>query len=119
MSKTKNTETMLTLTAAWIVFFILFKIKILLSLALLFALIGIFSNYLSGKITWVWLKFAHILGQVNARILLSVIFFFILTPIAFLFKITNKELLKLKRGAVSYYTDRNHEYTFHDMENTW
>jgi hypothetical protein len=72
------------------------------------------------KISWVWLKIAEILGLINSTILLSLIFFIILTPLALLMKVFKKsDSLKLKKLSGSAYDERNHIYTANDLENTW
>ena len=41
----------------------------------------------------VWWRFSRVLGYVNARVLLSLIFFLILTPIGLLWRLTGKDPL--------------------------
>jgi hypothetical protein len=60
-----------------------------------------------------------ILGNINGKILLSIVFFIFLTPIAFISKLFNKDGLQLKKTNKSYYQDRNHQYSAKDFENTW
>ena len=91
----------------------------LLITSLVIGLIGVFSDFLSEKVAWVWGKFAHILGTFNSYWLLTVIFFVFLTPVAFLFKLTRKDNLKLKAQKGSVYEERNHLYVAKDLENVW
>jgi len=44
-----------------------------------------------------WWRFALALGYVNARILLSVLFFVLLTPLSFLWRLTGKDPLQRRR----------------------
>lgn len=115
---------MLVITVGMLVLFFVFKQKTwgsyFLTTSLVIGLIGVFSNFLSEKVAWVWGKIAHIMGTFNSYVLLSVIFFVFLTPVAFLFKLTRKDLLKLKaqkNGTV--YEERNHLYVAKDLENVW
>jgi len=62
-----------------------------------------------------WWKFAHLLGYVNARILLTVLFALILTPLSVIWRLTGKDPLERRRsswpGWSSYperYRDRQH-----------
>ncbi|MFY7827031.1 MAG: SxtJ family membrane protein [Flectobacillus sp.] len=119
MKREKNLETMLVITVGLLVLYVIFKSKALLIASLVIGLTGVFSDFLSEKITWVWGKFALILGNINAKILLSAIFFVFLTPIAFIFKLTKKDNLRLKEGKNSVYQDRNHLYESKDLENVW
>lgn len=92
---------------------------------LLYIVIGIgLSSLLSSRIEsgiiWVWYKIAHVLGWINTRILLSLVFFLFLTPIALLRKVfSKKDPLKLKNSRTSTYVDRNHTYVSKDLENIW
>ncbi len=75
---------------------------------------------LAKAIEWAWLKLALGLGWLNSRILLSVIYFVFLMPIAWLAKLFTKDPLMLKRNASSsVYVTRNHQYKKEDLENIW
>lgn len=120
MNRGKNLETILTLCVALMIFFFIFHLKRLLALAVILGLIGMFSNYLSGKITWAWMKLAEVMGFISSRILLTIVFFVFLFPIAMLSRLFNKDKLQLKKKASgSYYIERNHEFVAKDMENVW
>ncbi|MFC0185528.1 hypothetical protein SAMN04515674_103308 [Pseudarcicella hirudinis] len=119
MKREKNLETMLVITVGLLVLHLVFKTKGLLIASVVVGLVGVFSDFLSDKITWVWTKFATFLGNINAHILLSVIFFIFLTPIAFIFKLTKKDNLKLKNQKGTVYEERNHLYKAEDLENVW
>ncbi len=43
-----------------------------------------------------WMKFAHVLGWVNTRVILSVFYLVILTPVGLLLKVFKKDLLEEK-----------------------
>jgi uncharacterized membrane protein len=51
-----------------------------------------------------WMKFGLVAGAINTRILMSLIFFVMLTPIAWLMRALGKDLLALRldRAAASY-----------------
>jgi predicted membrane protein len=124
MKREKNLETMLVITVGMLVLYFVFREKTwsnnLLIASLVIGLIGVFSDFLSEKVAWVWGKIAHYLGTFNSYVLLSIIFFVFLTPVAFLFKLTRKDSLKLKaqkNGTV--YEERNHLYVAKDVENVW
>ncbi|WP_373515990.1 SxtJ family membrane protein [Persicitalea sp.] len=67
-----------------------------------------------------WFKIAEILGAINGRILLSIVFFLILSPIAFLSRMGRKNPLSLKsENKESAFTERNHLYTPKDLDQVW
>lgn len=110
------------LAIAWILFVKEYTnaATILAKLAVGIGLISIFIPLAAKGIEWVWLKFAHVLGWINSKILLSLIFFLFLLPIAILSRLFTKDPLKLKgREMKSLFTDRNHSYTKEDLENIW
>jgi hypothetical protein len=58
-----------------------------------------------------WLAFSVILGYFVSRILLTIIFFIVITPMALIFRVIGKDPMdrKLDRKAVSYWTQREPE----------
>lgn len=87
------------------------------------AAVGVISiavPYLGDLIVKGWYKLAEVLGAINGRILLSVIFFVILFPIAVLSRLGKKNPLSLKKeNQASAFAERNHRYTAKDLEQVW
>lgn len=50
-----------------------------------------------------WMKFARALGWVNTRIILSLVYFLIFTPIALFFKLIGKDPMSMRFEAVDSY----------------
>jgi hypothetical protein len=48
---------------------------------------------------WVWMAFAAILGWVMTRVILSVVFFLVLTPIGVISRMFGKQFLELSRDS--------------------
>lgn len=88
--------------------------------ALLFLFLVIFVKKAATWIAWGWLQFAHVLGTVNTKIILSLIFFLMLTPIAFVYRLFYRDSLKIKsKDSSSEWHDRHHSYTKSDLEKAW
>lgn len=53
----------------------------------------------------IWMKLAFILGRVNTRLILLVMFYLVLTPVAVIMKLFNKDPLerKIEKGSDSYW----------------
>jgi len=67
-----------------------------------------------------WTGIGHFLGKINGVILLSIVFFILLTPIAFLQKIFSKEdTLGLKKSSQSNFKSRDKKYQKADLEKMW
>ena len=64
--------------------FYIFQIKLLLAVAFFIGITGIFIKPLAHIISWLWLKLGDLLGFVVSKIVLSLIYFFFLLPIAIL-----------------------------------
>lgn len=73
-----------------------------------------------GKyITIGWYKLSEAIGFVMQRVLLAVVFYIFLFPIALMAGGSSRKSLKLKRRENSYYDERNVEYDAKSMENIW
>jgi hypothetical protein len=67
-----------------------------------------------------WLAFADLLGAIMPKVLLSIVFFFVVTPVAILRRLAGKDSLKLrafKVGKGSVMLERNHRFSATDLEN--
>ena len=119
MNRSKHLETILVLVLALLVCYFLFGSTNWIKAAIGLGLIGLFIPFLAGKIHWLWMKLAHVLGYVMSRVLLSVIFFVILVPLAFFSRLAGKNTVKLKKGGLTYFKERNFLYTKDSLENVW
>lgn len=84
-------------------------------------LITVLSEFVTHWIAFAWMKLGEGLGWVNSKILLGLIFFFFLTPIAFLYRLRSgdKMQLKKKKKEGSYFTERDHTFKPEDLEKMW
>jgi len=119
MKKEKSLETLLVLVGALIVLFWFLDRRIFLLVALALVLTGIFSPYLTNFFSRVWLKFSELIGSIMSKIILSLIFFAFLLPLAIFRKIFKKDSMLLGKKKNSYYIDRDHTYSGRDLENMW
>lgn len=120
-NRTKSLETLLTIVAGLLALYFWLKNPWLLRGALAVAATGVFSPWLAAKIHAGWMLLAQALGWFNGRVLLSAVFFVILTPVAWLARRSGSSsfLLRKKKAEESYFTERNHTYEGKDLENTW
>lgn len=100
---------------------LLFKADMLLYVALGIAGISILSSHVAGWIVWVWDKIALVLGTINSKILLTVIFYVFLFPVALISRVVKKKdtLLLKKLPEGSYYKERNYTYVKEDLEHVF
>lgn len=83
------------------------------------AVVSLISESAANRIVSGWYKILEGLGFINSRIILLTVYFFVLTPMAFLSRLQKRDSLKLKKSANSYFTTRNHAYTKKDLEKMW
>ena len=74
-----------------------------LGLSLIFLILGMFNSKLLGPLNLIWFKFGIFLGSIISPIVMSIIFFFVVTPISVLLKIFNKDVLNLKKNKNNTY----------------
>ncbi len=113
---------MLVLTTASLALFFWLKIQWLLQMAMGFAVVGVFFPSISGWIHRGWMLLAKGLGWFNGRVLLSLVFFVVITPVAFLTRSARAKSLFLKKKTEpdgGYFSERNHKFEPKDFENTF
>ena len=81
---------------------------ILWSVGGLLIITGSIVPKLLTPVYWIWMKLAHLLGWVNTRLLLGIIFFVIITPMAIVMKIFGRDALnrKIDKDVDSYWIPR-------------
>ncbi len=122
MSESDKSKAQLVIVTGLVVFYFIFgsKYPYLLMAAAAIGVLSIAIPAVGDLIVKGWYKLAEILGAINGKILLSLVFFLILLPVALLAKIGKKNPLALKRESKkSVFADRNHKYTAKDMEQVW
>ena len=117
--KDKHYGTILIFVMVLIIFFLGNKNLKLLYIALALGAIAILIPALSRKIHDLWMKFAELLGLVMNKVILSLVFFIFLVPVALLSRLFRKNPLRNKREKASYFSDRNFTYTKKSLEQLW
>lgn len=119
MNKEKNLETCLVISTGLVILWFFYPIKMLLVAAAAIGIIGLFFDRLASIIHWAWYKLAEMMGFVMSKVLLTLVFFVFLAPIAALYRLFNKDSLQLKKKDDSYWEERGHVYQKKDLENVW
>lgn len=87
--------------------------------AILITITGLVWKNFSIILERIWRKLGEGIGLVNNKIILTIVFFLLLTPMSFLAKCFRRTTIKLKENKSSGFRERNHLYTKEDFENTW
>ena len=79
-------------------------------IAIPFLIIGILKPSLLFYPYKVWISLGLALGWINSRIILGLVFFFVLQPIAFLMKFVGYDPLKTKKGNEMSFREKKSNY---------
>lgn len=118
----KAKETVLVITVGCLVLYLVFRGRVFLYCALVIGLAGVFSSWLSAKIDWLWMKLSRLLGVGSNTVLLSLVFFLVVTPVGLIRRWRKKDRLRGSdpgAGATSHFIDRDHRFEGRDLEKTW
>tara|TARA_B100001093_G_C26845665_1_gene1022658 strand:+ start:297 stop:686 length:390 start_codon:yes stop_codon:yes gene_type:complete len=79
-----------------------------LILSLIFLILGLRNSSILHPLNKIWFKFGIILGKFISPIVMALIFFMVVTPIAIIMKLLGKDMLKLKKNKKdTYWVERN------------
>lgn len=118
--KKDTSKTILVIVTGLLIFSWIFKSAWLWKIAAILGVISIFIPVVARGIEWAWFKLAMGLGWINSKILLSIIYFVFLLPIAWLSRLFTKDPLMLRAKKLNTtYVSRDHAYTKKDLENIW
>ena len=115
----KNLETCLVIATGLVIAWFFFQHQGLLIAAATIGIIGAFFNPIASQIHWVWYKIAEVMGMVMSKVILSAVFFLLLFPIAFIYRLFNKDSLQLKRKEGSYWSEPNKKFGKKDLVDMW
>ena len=79
-------------------------------IGLIFLILGLMNSKLLNPLNILWFKFGIFLGKIISPLVMGVIFFFVVTPIAVLMKILKKDLLNLKFNNNDSYWIKKDDY---------
>ena len=67
-----------------------------LFIAVIFLVLGLLNSKILNPFKRIWIKFGEILGKMIAPLVLSIVYFIVITPIGLLLRIFGKDLLGIK-----------------------
>ncbi len=120
MHQSDRFKTILVIVTGLLALSYIFKLEWLGKIALLVGLLSVFIPLAARAIEWLWLKLALALGWTNSRVLLSVVYFGFLLPVAMFSRAFTKDPMLIKgKKASSLFTERNQTYRKGDLTNIW
>ena len=77
-------------------------------LSIIFLILGLLNSSVLSPLNKMWFKFGILLGNFMSPIILGIIFFVVVTPIAFIMRLFGKDVLNLKKNnKKSYWIERS------------
>ena len=118
----QSLETLAVLAAGCIACALAFKVQAFGYVALGLLLVGLFFRWPAAKLSGAWLGFSAMLGAVNSTVLLTIVYYLVLTPVALLYRLMHRDELSLKGAGNterSYWIVRDHRFVPRDLERPW
>lgn len=113
-------KTVLTITLGFLLLYYITKLDYFIYISFLIGISGLLSSFLARQITWLWSRFSWMLSFIVPNILLSIVFYLILFPLALLSKIFGaSDPLFLKKPKHSLFKERKKEFTSDSFTKPW
>ena len=79
-----------------------------LIISIVFLILGLLNSKILLPLNKIWFKFGILLGKIISPLMMGLIFFVVVTPIALLMRLFDKDLLNLKfNKSKSYWIEKN------------
>jgi len=98
------------------------KLESLILLAIIFLVVAMTYPLIFQPFARFWFALSTALGTVVSKIILSVLFFFIVLPIGLLRRVLGKDSMRIKswkKGNESVFRTRDHRFTAKDLEHPY
>ena len=119
-NKLKAKSTILVIVVGFIIIYVYSKNYNFLRISIIIGLLGVISDSASLIIDKIWFKISYILGLIVPNILLGLIFYIFLFPIALLSRIFgNKDALNLKNNTNTLFINKNSIFKSKSFEQPW
>lgn len=113
-------KTVLVITVGFLVLFFFSKQNTFLYVALGVGVLGALSSYLAEKIDWIWTKIGWVLSFIVPNIIMTLVFYVVLTPTAFLSRIFGKsDPMDLKNSQPSLFKKKDTTFSKESFEKPW
>lgn len=119
ISKDQARDTGMAMVLICLLITIYFHKSKLLVLSVILLIINMTVPKVYKPVAIIWLGLSNILGTIMSKILLTILFFTVVTPVGFIRKIMGADALMLqkwKKGKASVFETRNHEFKPDDLD---
>jgi len=118
ITKKQSVDSGMALVLLSLIVYLVWKIDAALYCGVVFLVINMTVPTLFKPFAWLWFGLSTLLGTVMSKILLSIVFITIITPIGLIRRLLGKDSLQLKnfkRSKNSVFINRDHKYTENDI----
>jgi len=117
----QDLETIAALAAISLLLYFIFKRDFLIVMSFALLISGLALKKITSKLSDLWLRFSHIIANINNRIILTFVFYILLTPIAVIYRLFSMNPLMLNKdnNKKSYFVDRDIAFKKEDFEKIW
>lgn len=121
MSNAESSKTLSVIALALLVGYYLFEAPALLPAVGVLLFLAVFPNPLSRMLAQLWLCFSELLGRVNSKVILTLIYYLVLVPVAFLYRMRNRKTVDYfqARNQSTFFVDAPTSYRREIFEKTW
>ena len=112
-------KTQLVIVVGLLVIAAIFDNEVPAYIALIIGLLCLIIPPAGQWLVWGWYKLAEIMSRIVNPIVLGLVYFVFITPIAILFRLFGNDPLSLKEQRGSLYEYRDHTYSKEDLEKPW
>lgn len=115
----KVKESLLAIVLMGVLLYFLFRRIEILYIAFAIGILGLASGSFAAFVHKCFGRLTGFIGSINNTILLSIIYWLVLTPIATLRRLLGNRAMVLKKPTDSNFKDRQHLFTKNDLKNPW
>ncbi len=121
MDRVNTLKTISVLSLAFLIGYFVFHVKWFLLIAGLLTLGNVLESRITALIAKYWLKFSSLIGTFNSKVILSVVFYLMLTPLAFVYRRFDKTLVNhfKNNSKDSYFDEVNQPCKKETFEKLW
>jgi len=122
ITKSQSVDTGMALVLTCLLLFLYFREATVVLIAIVLLGLNMIWPLLFKPVAYAWLGLANILGTVVSKVVLSLIYYLIVTPVGLIRRLTGADPMKLKQwkqGPSSVFSFRHHRYERKDIENPY
>jgi len=117
---TRPEKSVFTLSIAFVMLYLIYQSQWLFNTALILGIAVVLSPLVCRWIDKIWMQISHVLSLVMPKIILGIVFYFVLFPLSILSNLfSKKDPLMLKNKYPSTFRDRHSRFNQESFEKMW